>query len=178
MDYSRLLRLFRGDEHRELLEMIEFLKAESRLLKGQFDTLGKRIRLTDEERRELAILGKRLDKGVLAELISIVKPETLLKWYRHLVTRKYDSSKAPRKVGRPEIPPHVAKLVIRLARENRSWGYERIEGELKHLGHVVSHESIRKILKRHGLEPAPEREGKTTWREFIERHRDLIWGTD
>ena len=110
--------------------------------------------------------------------VGIVKPETLMNWYRRLVARKFDSSRAPRKPGRPEIPPHVSKLILRLARENRTWGYDRIVGALANLGRQVSDQTVANVLKRHGLVPAPERERNGTWREFVERHRDVMWATD
>ena len=72
----------------------------------------------------------------------------------------------------------VPQEVMRFARENRRWGCDRIAGALANLGHTVSDQTVANVLKRHGLEPAPERERNETWREFIDRHRDVMWATD
>ena len=89
-----------------------------------------------------------------SHVIGIVKPDTLMRWYRRLVAQKFDSSGLRlRKQGRPEIPPHISKLILRFARENRRWGYDRIVGALANLGYDVSDQTVANVLKRHGLEP-------------------------
>ena len=99
-------------------------------------------------------------------MATIVTPETLLAWHRKLIAQKYDGS-ARRAPGRPRTADEIESLVIRLAHENRDWGYERIQGALVNLGHSVARSTIAEILKRHGIEPAPERSRKTTWKEFL-----------
>jgi putative transposase len=111
------------------------------------------------------------------ELSTIVTPETLMAWHRKLIARKYDGSKR-RGPGRPRVQDEIRQLVIRMASENRDWVYRRIQGALANLGHEVARGTIAKILKEHGLEPGPERERKTTWKEFLSRHRDLIVAAD
>jgi transposase InsO family protein len=100
-----------------------------------------------------------------------------LAWHRKLIARKYDGSQQ-RGPGRPRTRDEIQQLVVRMATENRAWGYRRIQGALANLGHEVAHGTIANILKEHGLEPAPERERKTTWKEFLSRHREVIVAAD
>ena len=76
------------------------------------------------------------------------------------------------------IDPEVEALVVRMARENRSWGYDRIVAALANLGYTISDQTVGNILKRHGIPPAPERKTTTTWKEFIRSHMDVLWATD
>ena len=106
--------------------------------------------------------GKVLGRRRLADIAGIVTPDTILRWYRRLVAKKYDGSKT-RRPGRPSTKPDIAALVVRMATENSTWGYTRIRGGLKSLGHDVARNTIKAILKAHGIEPAPERGTKTPW---------------
>jgi putative transposase len=126
---------------------------------------------------DLPVRAKQLSRRALAQVATIVTPETLLAWHRKLIALKYDGS-AYRQPGRPRTQADVESLVVRMARENRTWGYDRILGGLGNLGHKLSANTIANILKRHGIEPAPERGRKTTWKEFISRHFDQIVATD
>ena len=119
------------------------------------------MRLTDGERRSLAELGKRLGKQALDEVASIVNPDTILGWHRRLVAKKFDGSKNRQYPGRPRVDADIEELVVRLAKENKSWGYDRIAGALANLGHEVADQTVGNILKRHGIPLAPERR-KTT----------------
>lgn len=94
------------------------------------------------------------------------------------MAQKFDGSKHRQSPGRPRIDPEIEALVIRMARENRSWGYDRIQGALKHLGYSISDQTVGNILKRHDIPPAPEREKTTTWTEFIKSHLDVLVATD
>jgi helix-turn-helix protein len=114
---------------------------------------------------------------VLHELATLVTPETLLAWQSTLIARKYDGSQQ-RGPGRPRTPNEIQQLVVRMAAENREWGYRRIQGALANLGHEVARGTIANLLKKHGLEPAPERNRKTTWKEFLARHREVIVAAD
>ena len=98
-------------------------------------------------------------------------PETVLARYRKLIAKKYDGSLF-RTPGWPHTATEIATLVIRMAEENRGWSYRRIQGALATLGHVLAHKTIANILKQHGIEPAPERSRKATWKEFLSRHFD------
>jgi hypothetical protein len=143
---------------------IEYLREENRVLREQIGS--RRIRFTDDQRRRLAVKGKAVRRKILDRIATIVTPETLMTWHRKLIAQKYDGS-ANRAPGRPSIVADIEKLVVRMAVENRSWGYRRIQGALANLGHNVSSSTIAAILNRNGIEPAPERERQTTWREFI-----------
>jgi transposase InsO family protein len=100
-----------------------------------------------------------------------------LAWHRKLIAKKYDGS-ANRGPGRPRTAAEIAALVTRMAKENRSWGYRRIQGALSNLGHLLAFKTITNILKEHGIEPAPERSRKTTWKEFLTRHWEQIVASD
>src|SRR5205085_6616371 len=126
-----------------------------------------RVQLTDGERTMLAELGQKLGKQALKEVAQIVKPDTILGWHRKLVAQKFDSSTQRKAPGRPRIDPELEALIVRMARENRSWGYDRIVGALANLGYTISDQTVGNILKRHGIPPAPERKTTTTWKEFL-----------
>src|SRR3989442_8704121 len=135
------------------------------------------MRFSDDQHRRLAAKAKKLGRKVLVEITTIVTPATLLAWHRKLIAQKYDGSYY-RRLGRPRTATEISNLVIRMAEENRSWGYRRIQGALANMGHVVARITIADILKRHGIEPAPERSRKTTWKQFLTRHWDQIVATD
>ncbi len=110
-------------------------------------------------------------------MATVVTPGTLLKWHRKLIASKYDGS-ACRRPGRPTTKKEIEALVVRMAQENRDWGYLRISGALSNLGHDLARTTIADILKRNGLEPAPERVRKTTWKEFLTQHWELLVAAD
>ena len=138
---------------------------------------GRRLRFTDDQRRRLAAKGKGVGRKLLAEVATIVTPETLLAWHRKLIAQKYDGT-SKRGPGRPRTDGEIESLVIRLAEENRDWGYRRIQGALSNLGHTVARSTIADMLERHGIEPARERIRKTAWKEFLSQHWDLIVAAD
>jgi len=156
-------------------EVIDYLQEENRVLHEQLGS--RRLRLNDDQRRRLAVRAKKLGRRVLHELATIVTPETLLAWHRKLIARKYDGSKQ-RGPGRPRTQDEIRQWVVRMATENRDWGYRRIQGALANLGYQVGRGTIANILKEHGLEPAPERKRKTTWKEFLAQQRDVIVAAD
>jgi putative transposase len=124
------------------------------------------------------VIGQKLGKQALKDVATIVKPDTILAWHRTLVAQKFDGAQQRKAPGRPTIDPEVEALVVRMARENRSWGYDRIVGALANLGHRISDQTVGNILKRHGLPPAPERKTTTTWKECIRTHMDMLVATD
>jgi len=136
------------------------------------------VRLTDGERKTLADIGQKLGKKALEEVATIVKPDTILAWHRRLVTQKFDGSTQRKAPGRPKVDPELEALIVRMAQENRSWGYDRIVGALANLGLTVSDQTVGNVLKRHGIAPAPERKTTTTWKEFIRTHMDVLVATD
>lgn len=152
---------------------IEYLREENRVLKEQLG--GKRPRLSDTQRRRLAAKGKALGRKALSEVCTIVTPDTILRWHRELIARKYDGSKS-RRVGRPRIMQEIRRLVVRIARENPGWGYLKLEGAMGELGHRVSRSTISNILKEHGLEPAPQRH--MPWSTFLKSHWESLAATD
>ena len=157
------------------LQMIEYLREENRVLREQLGE--RRLRLTDDQRRRLAAKAKGLGRKLLAQIATIVTPETLLRWHQRLIAQKYDGS-GKRGPGRPRTAADIENMIVQMAGENRDWGYRRIQGALSNLGHEVARSTIADILGRHGIEPAPERSRKTTWREFLEQHWELIVATD
>ena len=124
------------------------------------------MRLNDDQRRRLAAKAKGLVRRLLAEVATIVTPETLLAWHRKLVAQKYDGS-GKRGPGRPRTVDEIQVLVLRMAEENPAWGYRRIQGALSNLGHEIARSTIAQMLERHGIEPAPDRSRRTTWKEFL-----------
>jgi len=160
---------------RVLKEQVEYLKAENLLL---LEKLGsKRVMLTDAERRKLATLGKALGRKGLAAVATIASPETILRWYRELVAKKYVGSQQ-RGQGRPKTAAEIAALVVRMAKENERWGYTRIMGALKNLGHEIGRNTIKRILLENGIDPAPERGQRMSWATFIKAHLGAIVGMD
>jgi len=108
----------------------------------------------------------------------MVTPDTILGWHRDLIRRKWDFSNRRRAVGRPPTDRHVAELAVRMARENPSWGYDRIQGALANLGHRVSDTTVGNILRANGVEPAPERKRITTWKTFLQAHWGMLAAID
>lgn len=137
-----------------------------------------RLPFTNEERRQLAVLGKALGLEVLRKLPTLVQPETSLAWHRRLVARKFDMSSRRRKLGRPRIMQDIRALIVRMSLGNPMWGYTRIMGALKNVGHVVSRGTIANVLAENGIVPAPERGQRTRWSEFLRAHWDVIAATD
>jgi putative transposase len=171
-----LLLVLAGWINRQQQKSIEYLIAENQILR---EKLGKkRILLNDDQRRRLAIKGKTLGRKALAEICSIVTPETILRWHRKLIAKKWDYSERRKKRGRPSTSREIVELLLRMASENPTWGYNRIQGALANLGHEISDTAIGKILKEHGIEPVPERRKQTTWKDFIQAHWDVLAAID
>ena len=108
---------------------------------------------------EFRIIGRK----ALEAIATIVKPATILRWHADLVARKFDGSGYRQSPGRPPVSTEVERLILRFARENRTWGYDRISGALKNLGHRVSDTTVGNVLRKHGLPPVSERKRETTW---------------
>jgi hypothetical protein len=148
---------------------------ENRILRNQIQG---RVRLSDGERTTLAEIGKQLSKQALKEIASIVTPDTILAWHRKLVAQKFDGSRQRKALGRPKVDKEREELVLRMARENRAWGYDRIVGALANLGYRISDQTVGNILKRHSMPPAPQRTKTLTWHEFIRIHLAVLRATD
>ena len=142
MDWKQLLAYITGTVDQELLLRHEYLVTENRILRNQITG---RVRLTDGERKTLAEIGQNLSKQALAEVAKIVTPTTILAWHRTLVAQKYDGSQQRQSPGRPKIDSELEALIVRMARDNHSWGYDRIVGALANLGHTVSDQTVGNI---------------------------------
>jgi putative transposase len=173
--WARMLAYITGLVDQELLLRTEYLAAENRILRAQ---LKGRLRLSDAERATLGEIGHRLGRKALAEVANAALPDTILGWYRKLVACKFDGSKARRGAGRPRTDSALERLIVKMARENPGWGYDRIVGALANLGHEISDQTVGNILKRHGVSTAPERKHTTSWADFIRAHTAVLAGTD
>ena len=152
--WVRLLAYATDSVNQELLLQNEYLAAENHILRAK---LPSRLRLSDPERATLAEIGKRIGRKALAAVANVAKPDTILAWYRRLVAQKFDGSKHRKYPGRPRVASEVEALVVRRARENTGWGYDRIVGALANLGLRLSDQTVGNILRRHGIAPAPKR---------------------
>jgi putative transposase len=130
-------------------------------------------RLTWTDRAVIAALARLLPKHLRAH--RIVTPATLLAWHRRLVAAKWRQPKPP---GRPPTPPALVELIVQMARQNPTWGYTRIQGELRRLGHRVGASTIRRILRSRKLPPAPRRTTQYTWRAFTRAHAETLLACD
>src|ERR1700694_392618 len=173
--WVRLLAYVTGSVNQELLLRNEYLAAENRILRTK---LPRRLRLSNPERITLGEIGKRLGRRALREVACVAKPDTILAWYRKLIAQKFDGSKHRQYPGRPAVSSEVEALVVRMARENSSWGYDRIVGALANVGHRLSDQTVKNILRRHGIAPAPKRSQVTSWKDFLAAHMNVLAGCD
>jgi putative transposase len=144
MDWARILACVTGTVDQELLARNEYLAAENGILKAQ---LKGRLKLSDAERARLGEIGHRLGRKILGEVATVARPDTILAWYRKLVARKFDGSKAHQGPGRPRVKQEVEQLIVRMASENRDWGYDRIVGALANLGYKISDQTVGMFCK-------------------------------
>ena len=168
-----LMMIFAGWVNRNQQDVIAYLQAENRVLREQ---LGDgRLPFNDGQRRRLALRAKAIGRKGLFEIRTLVTPDTLLRWYRRLVARKYDGSKV-RRAGRPRTAAEIEELILRMARDNPGWGYTRICGALRNVGHEIGRNTIKRILHENGIDPAPLR--KVPWKTFLKAHWGAIAATD
>jgi transposase InsO family protein len=166
-----LLMVLTGWLDRREREALAYLVEENRLLRRQLR--GRRLHMTDADRRRLARRAFRVGRRALRQIATIVTPDTLLRWHRQLIARKWTYATRP---GRCGVLADIRRLVIQMATENPSWGYTRIQGALMNLGHRVGRSTIARTLKAHGLPPVPER--PTSWQTFLRAHWRAIAGAD
>ncbi len=152
-----LLMMLAGWINRHQQDGIVYLKEENRILREKLGT----------KRMRLARLGIRLGRSVLNDACGVFSPDTILRWHRNLIARKYDGSKKKSKPGRKRISEEVEQLIVQIARKNKTWGSRRIKGQLKYLGHNICHTTIDNVLKRNGFTPGPDRARETRWSEFL-----------
>jgi hypothetical protein len=162
---------------REQQEVIEYLRTENQVLK---EKLGQqRILLTDDQRRRLAIKGNILGRKALEQFGTLYTPDTILRWHRQLVARKWDySGRKKKNQGRPRIRQVIIDLTLKMAKENPSGGYDRIEGELAKVGYQICDTTVSNILKEYGIEPAPTRKRTGSWQTFLKSHWDVLVAID
>jgi putative transposase len=177
MGWEQLLAWVSGKVDEQLRLKVEYLAAENRILREQ---LPRRPRLTDGQRITLAELGIKLGRKALESIACIVTPDTILRWHRELVARKFDTSnrRKARTPGRPLTDPEIVMQILRMGKENPTWGYRRITGALVALDHSISHQTVKNILEENGIDPAPSRKGKTSWSDFIRSHTECLLAAD
>jgi hypothetical protein len=175
MDWKTLLGSLSESVDAELRLRNAYLAAENRILRQQSPG---RVQLSDGDRHALAEIGQQLGRKALEEIATVAKPNTILAWHRTFLDQQGTSCTPHTAAGRPRVEQAIEDLVVRMARENRSWGYDRIAGALANLSYTISDQTVGNILKRHGLPPAPERQKTVTWREFIRFHVDVLRATD
>jgi transposase InsO family protein len=172
-----LIAMLAGWLQRHQQQVIAYLQEENRVLKAQLGS--QRLRLTDTERRRLAALAYPLGRKRLKEMATLVTPETLMRWYHRLIAQKFDGSTRRSLLGRPPVAEEVERLAVQMAEENPTWGYRRIQGALANLGHHIDKITVRNILRRHHMEPAPQRrKAGMSWAQFLKMHWEVLAATD
>ena len=154
INWKQLLLSISASVDEELRLRNAYIATENRILRQQITG---RVHLSDGDRQALAELGQKLGKKALEEVVTLGKPDTILAWHRTLASQQGDDVKPWQSGGRPRIDQERETLVVRMAREHRSWGYDRIVGALATLGLTVSDQTVGTIRKRRGLPPAPQR---------------------
>jgi transposase len=174
MNWKKLLKSASESVNDQLRLRHDDLVAENRIFRNQIDG---RMQLTDSERKELAEIDAKLGKPALSEIATVAQADTILAWHRQFANQTVNSFAPPKSVGRPRVDQEIEEWVIRMARENRTWGYDRIQRSLQHLGYTISDQTVGNILKRHGIPPAPERKKTVTWHKFIRSHWAVFMAT-
>jgi transposase InsO family protein len=167
-----LVAALTGWLHQEHEEVMAYLVEENRTLRAQLR--GRRLLVTDDQRRRLAVRGQRLGRARLRAVATIVTPDTILRWHRQLIACKWTYARGQHR--RTGVLAEIRRLVVRMAEENPTWGYTRIRGALKNVGHRVGRSTIARILKAYGIPPVPER--PTSWQTFLRAHWGAIAGAD
>jgi putative transposase len=174
--YRIVLAALIGCANERQQRIIEF---QNGLIEALLKKLGKkRLLLSDDQRRVLAVKGHALGRKALLELTTIVTPDTILRWHRELVAKKWDHSDKRKTVGRPRIRQVIVDSILRFARENPTWGYDRIQGALANVGYQIADSTVANVLKAHGIEPAPDRQRTQSWSTFLKAHWASIYATD
>ena len=167
----RLLPMSDRDKDTEILALRHQLAVLERQLGNE------KVRFTPSDRAFLAALLHRLPPEVLRRLRLLVRPDTVLRWHRDLIARRHAVRSKPKRAGRPRTLRSIRVLVLCLVRENPSWGYRRVHGELLVLGVKVAASTVWEILKEAGIDPAPER-AAGTWAGFLRSQADALLACD
>src|SRR6266487_4082806 len=172
-----LIAMVAGWLQRHQQYVITYLQEENRVLKDQLG--GRRLRMTDTDRRRLAALAYPLGRQRLKEVVTLATPETLLRWYKRLIAQKFDGSMRRTQRGRPPVAEEIERLVVQMAEQNPTWGYRRIQGALANVGHHIDKITVRNIIRRHHMEPAPQRrKAGMGWAQFLKLHWEVLAATD
>jgi len=172
-----MIAIVTGWINRHQQQVIAYLQEENRVLKSKLP--GGRLRLSDTERHRLAKLAHPLGCRRLKHLATLATPDTLMRWYKRLIADKFDGSQTRKELGRPRVCEEIEQLVMRMAEENPTWGYRRIQGALANLGHHIDKSTVRNILRRHHLEPAPQRrKAGMSWAQCLTMHWEVLAATD
>src|SRR5215831_3789422 len=172
-----LIAMMAGWINRHQQHVITYLKAENQMRKAKL--LPQRLRLTDTERRRLAALAHPLGRQQLKDTATLATPDTLMRWYQRLIANKFDGSHRRKAQGRPRVDEAIEQHAIRMATENPTWGYRRIQGALANIGHHIDKITVRNILRRHHIDPAPKRrQGGMRWSQFLKLHWEVLAATD
>ncbi len=156
-------------------DALDYLREENRVLREQLGN--KRLRLDDDQRRRLAAKTKKVGRRILREVATIVTPETLLAWHRKLIAKEYDGS-ARRGPGRPRTRDEIRTLVVRMATEDRDWGYRRTQGALANLGHEVARGTIeanRFWMDQVARNLCDDGDGSLTGKRYLIHDRDPLF---
>src|SRR4051812_22588018 len=171
-----MLRLLPMSDRARDVEILA-LRHQITVLERQLHGHGNRVRFAPADRAFLAALLHRLPREVLRQIRLVVRPDTVLRWHRDLIAARHARISRPKRVGRPRTVRSIRQLVLRLARENGTWGYRRIHGELLVLGVKVAASTVWEIRKDAGVEPAPERTG-STWAAFLRSQAHALIAAD
>jgi putative transposase len=175
MEATEAITLVKGHIEHELLLRNEYLAAENEILRSRLEG---RLILTKVEKVRLARIGNEIGRRGLKDIGCIVTPDTILRWYRELVAKKFDGSKQRKSPGRSRTEAEIEELVCRLASENPRWGYTRIRGELWKLKVRLGETVIKDILNRNGIPSSPKRAQAVRWKDFIKDHMHNTAATD
>lgn len=175
--WQLFILILAGWINRQQHDVIEYLRTENAVLK---EKLGKnRILLSDDQRRKLAVKGKVLGRKQLEQFGALFTPDTILRWHRQLVAQKWDySDRKDNKPGRPKVRKMIVELTVNFAKENPTWGYDRIQGALANVGYNIRDSTVSNIPKAHGIEPAPSRKRTGSWETFLKAHWDVLAAID
>ena len=149
----------------------EYLQLENQILREKIAS--ERILLDNDQRRLLAVKGKVLGRQQLAKIATIAQADTILRWHRELIVPRGNPNSS-HNIGRPPTDQKIVDLVLRMARENVSWGYQRIASALHNLGYTICRSTVANILRQHGIEPAPSRQRSLSWSIFLKAHWDVF----
>ena len=163
-----------GWMNRQQQDAISYLRVENQIL---LEKLGhKRLILNESQKQRLATAAAKLGKDLLRQVGTLFSPETILRWQRWFIARKYDGS--GKRGPKPKKANSIRKLVLQMAAKNPSWGYGRIYGELRKLGYDVHWQTVRRVMLDAGLLPDPDKPYKTSWKTFLQSHWDSIGAAD